>query len=97
MVLTVYDKAKRHSATSARPVHWMAEFSEALPAAQRGDTFEDWRLHLDDPAAVAAQIEALAAARIQASHRHARTCLCIACRVRHSDEILAAVRRPEPA
>lgn len=91
-MLTVYDKAKRHSESSDRPVHWMAEFSVALPAAQRGDTFDDWRLRLDDPTAVAAQLEALAAARIQASHRHARTCVCIACRVRRNDELLDAIR-----
>ncbi|MFB7162276.1 hypothetical protein [Streptomyces sp. NPDC056242] len=92
-MLTIYDKAKQHSELSERPVHFMAEFDAALAAVHGGATFDDWRLNLDDPGAVAAQIEALAAARIQASHRHAKTCLCIACRVRRSDEHLAAIRR----
>ncbi|MFE6903842.1 hypothetical protein ACFVFJ_44675 [Streptomyces sp. NPDC057717] len=92
-MLTVYDKAKQHSALSERPVHFMAEFDAALAAAHRGAAFDNWRLDLDDPSAVAAQIEALAAARVQASHRHAKTCVCIACRVRRNDELLALVRQ----
>jgi hypothetical protein len=91
-VLTVRDKAERHSAKSEDQFGFLLAFSAALEAAKRGADVEAELRGLTNPAEMAGYIEGLAAARVQASRRHHKRCVCIACRVRHNDEHLDHIR-----
>jgi len=91
-VLTVYDKAERHSVKSEDQFGFMLAFNAALVLEERGGDVESEYGRLAKPAEIAGYIEGLAAARVQASRRHGPRCACIACRVRRDDERLRLIR-----
>ncbi|MEU6661203.1 hypothetical protein [Streptomyces sp. NPDC046821] len=92
-MLSIYDKAEIRAKQSDNPPRFMGQFMGTLASIAHGDDVEHWRRDLSDPIVVAAQIEALAAARIHASQGHSARCVCLPCRVRRNDEFLDAIRQ----